>query len=202
MSQEAPVEIMAFTAEEASLLSGLSVRQLRDWQAELYAPKWDSGFYSFTDLVALRVLSILRNQHNIPPRVLKKAGAYLKSKHDQPWSGLRLGVGPHRKIEFLDRETGKWHGADAAGQTIATIALDEVRRPLTTAVRKARKRDPKTVGRIDRQRGVCSNDARIAGTRVRVSAVRDCIEDGMSDRDILREFPTLKLADIKAVRAA
>jgi uncharacterized protein (DUF433 family) len=48
---------------------------------------------------------------------------------------------------------------------------------------------------------VCHGQACIAGTRIMVSIVLDCLAAGMSDAEILAEYPTLAVADIRAAAA-
>lgn len=48
---------------------------------------------------------------------------------------------------------------------------------------------------------VLHGQARIAGTRVPVSVVLDCLAAGMSEAEILAEYPTLTAAGIRAAAA-
>jgi len=45
---------------------------------------------------------------------------------------------------------------------------------------------------------VLHGQARVAGTRVPVSVVLDCLAAGMSEAEILAEYPTLTAAGIRA----
>jgi uncharacterized protein (DUF433 family) len=45
---------------------------------------------------------------------------------------------------------------------------------------------------------VCHGKACIKGTRVMVSVVLDCLAEGMSQDEIIKEYPTLKPGDIQA----
>ncbi|MHA1197510.1 MAG: DUF433 domain-containing protein [Promethearchaeota archaeon] len=44
----------------------------------------------------------------------------------------------------------------------------------------------------------CHGKAHIKGTRVLVSVILDCLAEGMSVKDILKEYPSLKKEHIKA----
>jgi len=48
---------------------------------------------------------------------------------------------------------------------------------------------------------VLHGQARVAGTRVSVSVVLDCLAAGMSEAEILAEYPTLTEAGIRAAAA-
>jgi uncharacterized protein (DUF433 family) len=48
---------------------------------------------------------------------------------------------------------------------------------------------------------VLHGQARVAGTRVPVSVVLDCLAAGMSEAEILAEYPTLTAAGIRAAAA-
>ncbi len=46
--------------------------------------------------------------------------------------------------------------------------------------------------------GVCHGKACISGTRIMVSVILDCLAEGMSDSEILGEYPSLAVEDIRA----
>ncbi|MDQ3973020.1 MAG: DUF433 domain-containing protein [Actinomycetota bacterium] len=48
---------------------------------------------------------------------------------------------------------------------------------------------------------ILHGQARVAGTRVTVSVVLDCLAAGMSEAEILAEYPTLTAAGIRAAAA-
>ena len=48
---------------------------------------------------------------------------------------------------------------------------------------------------------VCRGQACIKGTRIMVSVILDCLAAGMSERDILVEYPTLTVEGIRAAAA-
>ncbi len=45
---------------------------------------------------------------------------------------------------------------------------------------------------------VCHGKACASGTRIMVSVILDCLAGGMSDSEILREYPSLEVEDIRA----
>ena len=46
--------------------------------------------------------------------------------------------------------------------------------------------------------GICHGQACIKGTRIPVSVILDCLAEGMSEKEILKEYPALAAQDIKA----
>ena len=62
----------------------------------------------------------------------------------------------------------------------------------------------KTVGRLDLitvDPNICHGQACIKGTRILVSVILDCLAAGMSEQDILAEYPTLTVDGIRAAAA-
>ena len=45
---------------------------------------------------------------------------------------------------------------------------------------------------------ICHGKACIAGTRITVSVILDCLANGMSSAEILQEYPSLEAQDIQA----
>jgi DNA-binding transcriptional MerR regulator len=84
-------ELVAFTADHVARLTGLSKRQLGYWdKTEFFAPTLIDEFqrrafgriYSFRDVVGLRTIAILRNQHKIALQELRRVGAWLQREHE------------------------------------------------------------------------------------------------------------------------
>jgi uncharacterized protein (DUF433 family) len=48
---------------------------------------------------------------------------------------------------------------------------------------------------------VCHGQACIKGTRIMVSVILDCLAAGMSEQDILVEYPTLTVEGVRAAAA-
>lgn len=189
---------MAFPEGETSRLVGLSLWQLRQWARDLYSPHYAIGFYTFRDLVSLRTLATLRQKTT--KRELVRVGRHLRKHYDAPWSSLRFGIGPHDRIYFSDPATGRWLSADESEQNITPLTLDEIPARLERDVRKSRRRNPATIGRVTRTRGICGNRPRVDGTRITVEALKPYLDENLSVALILKEFPTLKRADVDAVR--
>ncbi len=49
--------------------------------------------------------------------------------------------------------------------------------------------------------GVCHGQARVAGTRVMVSVILDCLAAGMTEDEIVTEYPSVTVAGVRAAAA-
>src|SRR3972149_7950037 len=91
-------QVLGFTPEQASRVSGLSLRQVRYWdKTGFFSPnittdmrRTSAKLYSFRNLVGLRTIALLRNTHHIPLQELRKVGKWLAQWHEKPWGSLRL----------------------------------------------------------------------------------------------------------------
>ena len=93
--------IAAFSEDHTAKLTGISVSQLRYWdRTDFYHPSYAesnrrvafSRIYSFRDIVALRVLNVLRNQYSVALQHLRDVSNKLSHLVDDRWTGVRLYV--------------------------------------------------------------------------------------------------------------
>lgn len=199
------VVISAFTEEQVERLTGITKRQLRWWDNhEFFVPglayevrsKPYSRLYSFRDLVALKVLNALRNEATIPLKELKRVKQKLTHMGDDVWTKTTLYV--HNKtVAFVNPETGVTEEI-VTGQGVLQIALQVVVGNMRKAVDDMRVRGPEIVGRITKQRGLLNNMPVVAGTRIPIRSIKAFAESGYSEEDILKEYPTLKVEDVRA----
>ena len=56
----------------------------------------------------------------------------------------------------------------------------------------------KLMDRIEVDPTICHGQACIKGTRIPVSVILDCLAEGMTEEQLLNEYPALKTQDIKA----
>lgn len=195
--------VMAFTAEQASSLSGISLGQLVAWDKEgffrpsLGAPGRgvpNARIYTFQDLLSLRVLNALRNVHGCSLRHLREVRDRLRVFGESEWSSTTLYV-LNRKVVFDHPITGRKEEI-VSGQGVIPIPLSTVVGDLRRDVDLIRKRDVDDIGVIERRRGIASSKPVIAGTRIPVEAIRSLSEAGYS-RDAIRvEYPSLTRRDI------
>lgn len=54
------------------------------------------------------------------------------------------------------------------------------------------------LGRISRDPDICHGKVCITGTRIMVSVILDNLAAGISEAEILKSYPTLKIEDIRA----
>jgi uncharacterized protein (DUF433 family) len=199
------VDHMAFTRRNASELTGLSERRLRDWQrAGVLVPRYGdrpiapdappSHFYSFRDLIGLRALATLR-ERGVPLQELRQVQPWLLRHQDIPWEQLDLPIDGKRLI--LDQEVS---GGDREGAS-DRLELGPLAADLRAAITRLRQRRPEQIGQVTRYRGVQGGAWVLAGTRIPTWSVMQMHEEGYDLGAILRQFPDLTEADVEAAIA-
>ncbi|SMY07031.1 DUF433 domain-containing protein [Flavimaricola marinus] len=199
--------IWAFTDEQAARLTGLSVQQLRNWDVSgFFEPSFAaenrrspySRVYSFNDLLSLKVLKTLRMDLKCSLQHLREVKVELAALGDIDWHNKVMAV-LNKKVVFYDDESGDYF-EPVSNQKVFRIPLHVVQSDMKTAVSDLWKRSPEDVGNFEKHRRVAHNAEVISGTRVPVRSILDFIEAGYSNGDIVKEFPTLKIEDVDAVR--
>jgi uncharacterized protein (DUF433 family) len=200
--------IGAFSEEQASHISGVSIYQLRQWDSEGFFPaafgvgKHHVPFgrlYSFRDLVSLRVLNDLRNDKKIPLSHLRDVSAKLSHLGDQKWSGTTLYVLGKRVV--LEDPATRSREDIVSGQKVLNIPLRVVIKNTRDRIKELNNRDT-ALGQFTRGKFVSYNELVFSGTRIPVSIVIEFHEAGYSLTKILQEFPDLTKTDVEAaVRA-
>jgi uncharacterized protein (DUF433 family) len=201
-------DLFAFTADQASRVTGLSLRQLAYWdKTGFFSPsgvvagsRAYSRLYSFRNLVGLKAIALLRNKHQIPLQELRRVGKWLADRHDSPWASLSLFVAGKR-IYFEDPSSGLLLDAHSGTQTVLPIELTKVAAETQIEVERLRARQPGDVGRIGKHRLIAHNQAVVAGTRVPASAIWNLHSAGYGIHEILSEYPSLLEADVKSAIA-
>ena len=197
--------IAAFTDEQASRLTGLTVHHLRNWdRTGFFVPEFAaenrrtafSRVYSFRDLLSLQVLKALRIDMGCSLQHLREVKEKLAHLGDERWAKTTLYV-LNRKVVFHDEESDELR-EPVSGQIVLQIPLKVVRANMRTAVKRLSKRDDDDYGRIEQKRNVSHNSPVIAGTRIPVSSIARLKEDGFSVRQIVDEYPSLSEADVEA----
>jgi DNA-binding transcriptional MerR regulator len=198
-------EILAFTAEHVCRLTKLSARQLGYWDAtDFFSPELldtrrraFSRIYSFRDVVGLRTISILRNEHNVSLQELRRVGEWLKHHYEVPWSRLRFALAGNRVV-FHDPDTGAYVEPRGAGQQVFEITLGVIAEDMHKAASALRVRTPDQIGQIMRNRYLVHNAWVVAGTRIPTIAIWNFYQAGYSTDQIIREYPRLVPEDIEA----
>lgn len=201
--------VMAFSAEQACVLAGLSMRQLRYWdRTRFFSPDLGSQdrrkpfgrIYSFRDLVGLRAVAEMRNRHQIPLQELRRLGLWLKERYTEPWSRLRFYV-VGRQLFFDDPHSGQRLASRPVGQPALPVEMQVVAYETEHAVEELRARKPEQVGRVRQQRFVAHNAPVLAGTRIPTAAVWNFHHAGYAPEAIISEYPRLTLNDVLAAIA-
>jgi len=204
-SQPANQVVSAFTEDQASRLTGISVHQLRYWdRTQLFSPQFAakdrrspySRVYSFQDIAALRVLNVLTSQYSVSVQHLREVSKKLCSMDNGAWARTTLYV-LKRKVNFVDPQDGKQKEV-VSGQYAIGIPLEKVVSDTKRDVEKISAREPAKIGKIEQSRFVASNAPVIAGTRIPVKAIKSFADAGYSVEQIINEYPSLSAEDIVA----
>lgn len=197
----------AFSVEHAARVTGLSKARLTRWdKLGFFSPENadddDRGnaysrVYSFTDLVGLRALAVLTDEHGISVQELKKTAPELEKRSSRPWSEISLAVVKKKVVWDLDTMPRDRHG-----QLIgAFIPLETIATQVAERAERLRNRHKSLLGSTERHRFIAHNAEVLAGTRIPVKAVESFIDAGYSDKEILAEYPTLTKIDVQFVRS-
>lgn len=192
-------ELLGFTAEHAARLTKLSKRQLSYWdKTQFFSPDYASAsraygrVYTFRDVVGLRIIAVLRK--DLPLQELRRVGQWLGARYEQSWSTLRFGLSGNTVV-FFDPRSGK--ATEARGQGQHVFEVEPIALEMRAAAELLKDRSNR-IGQIEKRRQVASSAWVIAGTRIRTEAIWNFHEAGYTHAAILREYPRLRPADVKA----
>lgn len=197
--------ILAFSADHAARLTGLSKWQLADWdRAGFFKPEHASDnrrepysrIYSFQDIVGLRTLATLRKVHKVPMRHLREVASELETHVERPWSETTLYV-LNRRVYFDEPGTRNVREV-SGGRQYALLPLESVANEMSKEVARLRARPPEKIGKVERHRNVAHNAWVVAGTRIPVRAIREFASVGYTPEQIVKEYPSLTISDVKA----
>lgn len=203
-AQQPNIVIAAFTEDQANRLTGVSLRQLRYWNADgFFRPsletRADDGpalrLYSFRDLVCLRIISQLRNDSKVPLAHLRDVKDELAHLGEVLWAKTTLYV-LNKRVVFDNPETGAKETI-VGKQGVLEIPLRVASGDMEAAVRAMRRRPEASIGRIDTRRAGAGNPL-IAGTRIPVRSIQDFAEAGYSVDEIVGQYPSLTADDVHA----
>lgn len=196
--------IRAFSADHVVKLTGLSKGQLHYWdETGFFRPHYAyedrrvpySRIYSFRDVVGLKTLAVLRKQHGISLQHLRDVARKLSHIKEALWAKTSLYVF-NKQVHFKEPETGKVRGV-VSGQYVS-IPLVSIMSDVSREAEKLRERAAEKTGKVERHRHIARNTWVVAGTRIPTGAIIQFKEAGYTIEQILREYPSLTAADIKA----
>jgi uncharacterized protein (DUF433 family) len=197
--------LLAFTLEQAAQVVGVSERRLRYWdRTGVLRPSLARGeargafsrIYSFRDLVGLRALAALRDQHGCSLQQLRLVGRWLTEHRDAPWSSLRVAV-QKDEIVFTDPTREPLISIDHRDRATASIELEQIASQTEALAARLAERQADQIGKITRNRYVMGNAPVIAGTRIPTEAIWDFHRAGYSTAAIVEEYPRLTDVDVE-----
>lgn len=198
--------ISAFSADQVMKLTGLSIGQLSYWDnLGFFQPAYAaedrrsaySRIYSFKDVVGLRTLSTLKKKYGCSLQHLRNVAKELSTYTKTPWADLTLYV-LKKKVYFTEPETGLRR--DVLSGQYSLLPISSIMEDVRKEAEELGRRTAAQVGKIEKHRYISHQAEVIAGTRIRVSTIRNFIEAGYSIEAILKEYPSLTEADIEAAR--
>lgn len=201
--------IAAFSEEHVERLTGVTKSQLRYWdRTGFYEPSYGdsnrrvafSRIYSFKDIVALRVLNVLRNQYSVPLQHLRSVSDKLSHLAADRWTGTRLWV-LNKRVIWQEPGTEKPQEIVSEQYVVPTLELSSVVTDTERDVSNLNVREASDFGAIKQSRYVRHNAPVLAGTRISVAAIKRFAEAGYTTEQILKEYPDLTEADIEAALA-
>lgn len=200
--------LAAFSEEQVERLTGVTQAQVRYWdRTGFFRPSYVeenrrvafSRVYSFKDLVALRVLNVLRNEYKISLQYLREVSRKLGQLDNNPDHWIQARLYPLNGRVLWCEPGSDLPQEVASGQYVASVALDQVVQTTREAVSQLYQlRRNRRIGTVERSRYVMHNAPVIAGTRIPVGAVKRFHEAGYSIPQIIEEYPDLKEQDILA----
>lgn len=201
--------IAAFSEEHTERLTGVSRGQLRYWdRTGFYRPSYAednrriafSRVYSFKDIVALRVLHVLRNQYSVALQHLRAVSDKLSHLEQGRWTGIKLWV-LNKRVIWQEPGTNKPQEVVSEQYVVPTVVLDVVIDDIRHDVLALNVRADSKHGQIERSRFVNHNAAVVAGTRIPVDAIKRFSDAGYTPSQIIEEYPELTEKDIEAALA-
>ena len=202
-----PAIIAAFSEEQTARLTGITTSQLRYWdRTHFYRPSYAeenrhapfSRVYAFKDIVALRVLNLLRNDIGVSVQHLREVSLRLSGSNADRWSGVRLWV-LSKRVVWQEPGTDMPQEIVSRQYVAPAVILDDVINSTKEQVAHfSHQRDQEKIGTIERNRYINHNAPVLAGTRIPVQAIQRFSEAGYSSNQILKEYPDLTPDDIAA----
>jgi uncharacterized protein (DUF433 family) len=192
-----------FGVDAVAGLTGLSKPLLHRWARDsFYVPERGlqvgEPLFSFRDVVSLRVLAILRQEHGISRQELHRVGEHLRDEHDHPWAALRLGVSG-KEVVFMEPATGRMVSTKAHGNYVfdEILEIKAVEANMRSQASRLMQRQRDQLGKTEKKRAILGGRTVFAGTRIAVAPIADALRRGAPQKWVLENFPTLRRADVE-----
>ncbi|MEL6831245.1 MAG: DUF433 domain-containing protein [Pseudomonadota bacterium] len=193
-----------YTDEQSARLARISLSQIRYWDStRFFEPSLAyedrrvafSRLYSFSDVVALRVLGELRNRFDVSLQHLRKVRDKFKLPQDA-WATEELFV--NRKRVYFKNERGNFVNSETDEETLPDIPIPKVITDITQEAERLNYRTPDSIGKISHRANTARKAEVFEGTRIPIDMVTEYFEEGLGVDDILEDYPTLTRRDIEA----
>lgn len=193
-----------YTEEQAARLAHISLTQIRYWDnTAFFQPSIAyedrkaafSRIYSFGDVVALRVLGKLRNQHDVPLQHLRR----VRDKFQMPqsaWADEEIFV--NKKRVYFKNERGTFVNSETNEETLPSIPLPKVIAEISTEAKSMNIRSMQAIATKTRRQNVARRAEVFQGTRIPIDTVKEYFQEGLGIDDILNDYPTLTRDDVQA----
>ena len=198
-----------FTPRQATALTGVTARRLAQWHSEgLVVPAYsgEAGWLGHTrlcpvkDVLALRILLVLRNTHRITNKYLVDANAFFRERYEDPWTDLTFHT-LNKRVYFDNPSPDEVTESAKIGQLPLPVPLADVIAPVRENILMFTTRQPSDFGEIGHRRGVMGGQAIVAGTRIQTSSIWRWYEASHDTARIRRADPILTDADVAAAIA-
>ncbi len=201
--------IAAFSEDQTARLTRITKSQLRYWdKTDFYKPSYAeenrriafSRVYSFKDIVALRVLNVLRNQYGVSLSHLRQVSERLSHLEADPdrWTHSILYV-VNKRVHWIEPDTQLPQEIVSRQYVVPTITLEQVILETKRDTAKGMaSRDQSKIGSIERHRYVNHNTPVLGGTRIPVNAIKRYSKAGYTTEQIVSEYPDLTAKDVEA----
>jgi uncharacterized protein (DUF433 family) len=186
-----------FSSSLAETIGNISRRQAIDWArdgmlvpSKLYAhdERPYVFFYSFHDLVALRLIWMLRHRFGLSLRSALTAADYVRANSESPWSDLQFWV--------FDKRV--WLSKPESDSAVL-VEVAPVAEQVKAEADKLWYRGSDDYGKIEFRRDVLGGTLVVKGTRISVATVANLLGAGWDIDQIRRGYPTLQPEDILGV---
>ena len=189
---------LAFSLNQAASLTGVSARRLRAWARRgLFVPADTDGrdiwFYTFRDLVGLRLAVRLRDDYRAAAPAIEQVVVWLRDYMPDRgrWPAADLHLSRQRAATQDIVVTAR-----SDEQVSSRLSLRAIDQEMRDRVRALHERSAADYGQIERRRGVQGGEPVFRGTRIPVAGIVASLSGGMSIEDMLKNFPDLDRRDI------